>query len=336
MTPAPIQTQSLCSRTPCQASHAPPISASAASDEECDRLQNEHGREPTARGPRTGRVMPACRSSPHHQRSPAGGGGGGTTTSPPPRRARPATAGSQLTGDGPSRPRTLRRPRAAAATHDRRRRQQHPVRRARSVAAGGCGQKRSSSVGFFGDVGERDRAAGVARARDQVLTAGGDGGRGVPAMTSRSAILVSTSASFCSARAVRPRIHPPVMVPPRIEQVADLLQREAEPLRRLDHAQYGHRVRPVQPMTAQAAVRLLDQPAPLVVPQRLQVHPPPRRPPHRCADRSPSYRRHPGRSPNGQRIQHLHLRGRRRPTSASSPGRCPPRRPPSRAFRSRR
>src|SRR5699024_12823598 len=57
------------------------------------------------------------------------------------------------------------------------------------------------------------------------------------------------------------------------EQLADLVEGESEPLGDFDHSQRRDDVGPVHPVAAEAAARFLDQSAPLVVTQRLQVHP---------------------------------------------------------------
>jgi haloacid dehalogenase-like hydrolase len=85
---------------------------------------------------------------------------------------------------------------------------------------------------------------------------------------------------------------PVVVVSASVEQVGDLLEGEPEALRSLDHLQQGDRLRQVQPVPAQGALGLGQQPAPLVVPQRLGVDAG-RRGRRTAGDRRP-YRR-PGR-----------------------------------------
>jgi len=86
--------------------------------------------------------------------------------------------------------------------------------------------------------------------------------RRVSALRPRSAIRCSTSASFRSAP-----------VPGGVEQLGDLVQGEPEPLRGPDHPEHGDRLVRVEPMPTEAALRLRQQSATLVVPQRLPVHP---------------------------------------------------------------
>src|ERR1022692_3313269 len=58
-----------------------------------------------------------------------------------------------------------------------------------------------------------------------------------------------------------------------LQQVSDLLKGESEPLRRLDHPQYRHRLGRGEPVAAWRAVRFGEQPAALIVPQCLPVQP---------------------------------------------------------------
>lgn len=71
----------------------------------------------------------------------------------------------------------------------------------------------------------------------------------------------------------QPRIRPAVAVPAALEQFGDLVEGEAEPLRRLDDAQCDDGFGRVEPVPAEAALRFGKQAAPLVVAQRLSVHP---------------------------------------------------------------
>jgi hypothetical protein len=56
-----------------------------------------------------------------------------------------------------------------------------------------------------------------------------------------------------------------------VEQAGDLVEGEAEPLRRLDHVEQGDGVGWVEPVPAVRAVRFGQQPAAFVVTQRLDV-----------------------------------------------------------------
>jgi hypothetical protein len=58
-----------------------------------------------------------------------------------------------------------------------------------------------------------------------------------------------------------------------IDQVGQLLQRKAQSLRRFDDPQHRHRLYRIQPVPTEGAVRLGEQAPPLVLTQRLQIHP---------------------------------------------------------------
>ena len=95
----------------------------------------------------------------------------------------------------------------------------------------------------------------------------------VPRMVIRSAILSSTSTSFVRRSLLQAGVDAlAVPVPADLEQVGDLVEGEAEPLGGLDDPEQGDRVRRVEPVPARAALRLGEQPAALVVAQRLDVH----------------------------------------------------------------
>ena len=64
------------------------------------------------------------------------------------------------------------------------------------------------------------------------------------------------------------------MVPrTHLQQIGHLIQREPKPLRGFDDPQHGDGFLRVQPVPTRAANRLSKQPTPLVVAQRLPVHP---------------------------------------------------------------
>src|SRR3989442_10822555 len=78
------------------------------------------------------------------------------------------------------------------------------------------------------------------------------------------------------------------------EQRLDLLQREPERLRLLDEAEPAHCAGVEGPVASERARRLRQEPAPLVVPNRLQVHAAPVR---ELAGSEPFHARSPRRDP---------------------------------------
>ena len=120
-------------------------------------------------------------------------------------------------------------------------------------------------------------------------------------MTGGRRSAASTSASFGCCAACRPGVAAAaVMVAAGVEQVGHLLQGEPEPLRGFDHPQHRDRLRRIQPVPAQAAIGFGQQPAPLVVPQGLQIDPGRGRDLRRSAVRA--HAGPPARG--GQRVEH--------------------------------
>jgi hypothetical protein len=99
-----------------------------------------------------------------------------------------------------------------------------------------------------------------------------------------------------------------VMVARVLEKVGHLVQGEAEALGGLDHPKDSHGLRRIQPVPAEAAVRLAKQTAPLVVTQCLEVDPGGGRN-FAAAQARRSCRGHPGGSPGGKRVQDHRLGG---------------------------
>ena len=128
---------------------------------------------------------------------------------------------------------------------------------------------------------EQRRASG----RRCTRVVNGSGQSGVAAQMARSSQPASTAARSVSRTAVRSAsaastlgqlgggaAGEPGGPARRGEQLGDLVEGEAEPLRGLDHPQHGDRVRRVDAVPAERALRLGEQAAALVVAQGLRVH----------------------------------------------------------------
>ena len=145
---------------------------------------------------------------------------------------------------------------------------------ARPVSPGGiCRRAQSASVGIRGsshDGGEWDGTARRTGARDQVVAAGVDSSAQRSSDDLQVGDLRLHLGQFRLGTSKQPYVRAPaVAVPACFEEVGDLVEGEPEPLRRLDHLQGDDRLLRVQPVPAEAAVRLGEQAAAFVVAQGL-------------------------------------------------------------------
>ena len=125
----------------------------------------------------------------------------------------------------------------------------------------------------MGDVGEGQRAALRFGAVQQVVAAGVEGlPQGVPddRQVSDPLLDLGELVGGSGLQARGPAAYA-VSMGPRLEQLGHLGEREPEPLGGLDHPEQSHRLRRVEPVPTQAAVRPGQQTAALVVPQGLDV-----------------------------------------------------------------
>jgi SAM-dependent methyltransferase len=125
-----------------------------------------------------------------------------------------------------------------------------------------------------GEFGERDRALRCPGAGHQVVATGRD--RGLQCVFAD--LQVSDPGlhfgQFVHHVGLQACLDPgAVMMAAGVQQVGNLVQRESEALRGLDHPQHPYRLRWIQPVPTVGPVGLGQQSAALVIPQRLQVHP---------------------------------------------------------------
>lgn len=103
---------------------------------------------------------------------------------------------------------------------------------------------------LLGELGEGDGRAGAERAHGQVVAARLDGGDQGGADGGQVGDLRVDLGELGRSTFLEPRHGAAVAVAASLQQLGDLLQREPEPLGRLDHPQRGHRLLAAQAVTA--------------------------------------------------------------------------------------